>query len=146
MPEQPSGSKAQSTVYFDGSMWVCVCERESEGLYQACRIVFGAEPKDHEVLSYLQSHYFTLPFSAPVAADVGKVSGNRQGNPKRMKRKASRAVEDKGIGTKAQQALSRARDESARQRRTRSKEKRITASGHRREMLIAKRHQKHRGH
>lgn len=60
MPEHQAESRAQSTVYFDGSMWVCVCERESEGHYQACRLVFDSEPKDYEVLSYLQNHYFTL--------------------------------------------------------------------------------------
>jgi hypothetical protein len=127
-------------------MWVCVCERESEGRYQACRIVFGAEPKDHEVLSYLQEHYFTLPFSTPMAVDVAQASGSRRINPKRMERLAARAMESQGIGTKAQQALSQARDESARERRKRSKEKKITISCHRRETLIAKRRQKHRGH
>ena len=41
------------TVFFEAPFWVGVFERFEGGTLSVCRITFGAEPKDHEVLSYV---------------------------------------------------------------------------------------------
>lgn len=38
------------TVFFDDPFWVGVFERHDEGLLETSRVVFGAEPKDYEVM------------------------------------------------------------------------------------------------
>ena len=42
-------AKAKLTVLFDPPFWIGLFERERAGRYEACRVVFGAEPRDIEV-------------------------------------------------------------------------------------------------
>ena len=42
-------AKSKLTVLFDPPFWVGVFERESGGRYEACKLTFGAEPRDAEV-------------------------------------------------------------------------------------------------
>lgn len=139
-------SKAQSTVYFDGSFWVCVCERECNRKLQVCKIVFGAEPKDYEVLDYLQEHYYSLNFSAPMPVQLKSGKGARDINPKRLKRLSSREMRQHGISTKAQLALSAARDEHKQMKKKQDRVRKIDKNSHRRVVRMTKRKLKHRGH
>lgn len=56
------------TISFEAPFWVGLYEREEEGLYQVCKIPFGAEPKDYEVYAFLQRHWKDLTFSPPLPA------------------------------------------------------------------------------
>ena len=45
------------TVYFDDPFWVGVFEHiEDEKLF-VCKITFGAEPKDYEILEFVLKYY-----------------------------------------------------------------------------------------
>jgi hypothetical protein len=90
------------TVYFDAPFWVGVFERTDEGALQTSRVVFGSEPKDYEVYSYVLENYFKLRFSPPLKVEVNK---EKNINPKRLKRMIRREVARSEIGTKAQQAI-----------------------------------------
>lgn len=95
-------AKASLTVLFDDPFWIGLFERESEGRYEVCRVVFGAEPRDFTVYELIQNQYARLRFSPALAAEAafcGKV------NPKRAQREARRLTRPAGVGTKAQQAL-----------------------------------------
>ena len=39
-------SKSRLTVYFEPPFWVGLYQREDEEGFQACRVVFGGEPRD----------------------------------------------------------------------------------------------------
>ena len=96
----------QLTVFFAEPFWVGVFERvEGDGL-SACKVTFGAEPKDSDVLAYVQKHYRELEFSAPVPLEARA----RADNPKRRQRAAAREMQPTGVGTKSQQALQAQRD------------------------------------
>lgn len=41
------------TVFFEAPFWVGVFERFEGGTLSVCKITFGAEPKDYDVLSYV---------------------------------------------------------------------------------------------
>ena len=41
------------TILFQDPFWIGLYEREEDGQYQVCRIVFGAEPRDQEVYLFL---------------------------------------------------------------------------------------------
>ena len=79
---------AKLTVFFEEPFWVGVYERTESGQVDACRVVFGAEPKDYEVYDFLLKHWDSMRFSPPVAAE-GIPSQIR--NPKRARRAAKQA-------------------------------------------------------
>ena len=116
------------TISFEAPFWVGLYEREEEGLYQVCKIPFGAEPKDYEVYAFLQRHWKDLTFSPPLPA--GTVPRTRI-NPKRLQREIRKQLQAPAIGTKAQQALQlqhaqrvQTRKETARQTRPQAQHRR----------------------
>ena len=46
---------SQLTVCFEAPFWVCLYERIEQGRYTVCKITFGAEPREQEVLDFLLS-------------------------------------------------------------------------------------------
>ena len=67
-PNMETG-KAKLTVLFDPPFWVGLFEREYGGRYEACRVVFGAEPRDIEVYACILDRYDRLAFSPALAFD-----------------------------------------------------------------------------
>lgn len=136
-------ARAKLTVLFDPPFWVGVFERESGGRYEACRVVFGAEPRDFEVYAYILDHYDRLDFSPALPTETG---AERELSPKRAQRLARRQTQSTGIGTKAQQALQLQREQNKTQRRTLSREAREAEEARRYQLRQEKRKEKHRGH
>ena len=89
------------TVFFEEPFWVGVFERISGGKLSVCKVTFGAEPKDYEVLDFILKHYWELKFSPAVKTEVRQ----RADNPKRRQRSAKKELQTLGIGTRSQQAL-----------------------------------------
>lgn len=102
---------------FENSFWIGLYERIDEGEYETCKITFGVEPKDYEVYDFLLINWHTLKFSPPVKTD--KIV-ERKLNPKHMQREISSQLENKGIGTKAQQVIKRQHEQSKMDRKTHS--------------------------
>ena len=88
--------RASLTVCFEPPFWVALYQREEGDGFQVCRVVFGAEPRDQQVLDYFSSHFRSLSFSPAVA---GALSPDRAVNPKRARREARRAVRPAGTGS-----------------------------------------------
>ena len=101
--------KSSLTIMFENPFWIGLYERFDNGTYEVCKITFGAEPKDYEIYDYLLQNWHKLKFSPPIKTDKTK---DRKINPKRMQREINSQLEDKGIGTKAQQALQLQREQS----------------------------------
>ena len=136
-------AKAKLTVLFDPPFWVGVFERENGGRYEACRVVFGAEPRDFEVYAYILDHYDRLDFSPALQTET---AAEREINPKRAQRLARQQTQSTGIGTKAQQALQLQREQNKTERRTLSREAREAEEARRYRLRQEKRKEKHRGH
>ena len=131
------------TISFEAPFWVGLYEREEEGLYQVCKIPFGAEPKDYEVYAFLQRHWKDLTFSPPLPA--GTVPRARI-NPKRLQREIRKQLQTPANGTKAQQALQLQHAQRVQTRKETARQKRTQAQ-HRRAALRREKHrEKHRGH
>ena len=75
-------------VFFEDPFWVGIFERVSAGKLEACKVTFGPEPKDYEVLDFIRKGYFGLRFSPAVEATVK----SRPASPKRMQMKTERKV------------------------------------------------------
>ena len=134
--------KASLTVYFKDPFWVGVFERIDDGKLSVCKVTFGAEPKDQEVLEFILKHYYELKFSPAVEIELKQTADN----PKRRQREAGKQMENVGIGTKAQQALQMQREEMKTERRQISHEQRDAEKQRKFELKQQKRKEKHRGH
>ena len=134
-------SRASFTVFFEDPFWVGVYEREEPGGLTACRVVFGAEPKDGEIYEWMLQNWAQLHFGPPLA-DARRP---RAENPKRARRMARRSLAVQGVGTKAQQALALARG-AGKQARTAARREQEQADRERRFALrVQRRKEKHRG-
>ena len=134
--------KAKLTVLFDPPFWVGLFEREHGGRYEACRVVFGREPRDFEVYAYVLDRYSRLAFSPALPAEPCQA---RDPNPKRAQRLARRQTLPAGIGTKAQQALQLQREQGREARRVLSREARDAERDRRFQLHREKQKRKHRG-
>ena len=133
------------TVFFEAPFWVGVFERFEGGTLSVCKITFGAEPKDYDVLSYVLKNYARLRFSPAVAPAVAAAVRQDAANPKRMQREIRRASSGCGVGTKAQQALQLQREEQKLERKTRTREQRDAEKQLKFDRRQQKRKEKHRG-
>lgn len=134
--------KASLTVYFEDPFWIGVFERIDEGKLSACKVTFGAEPRDYDVLEFVLQHYNELVFSPAVETRTREMADN----PKRRLRNARKQAAKSGIGTKAQQALKLQREEMKTERRQISREQRDAEAHSRFEMRQMKKKEKRRGH
>ena len=134
--------KASLTVFFEDSFWVGVFERIEDRKLSVCKVTFGAEPKDYDVLDFVLHHYYELAFSTAIEIETRQAADN----PKRRNRNARKHLENTGIGTKSQQALQRQREEMKTERRQINREEREAEAQRRFEMKQAKKKEKRRGH
>ena len=75
-------SSGQLTVFFEDPFWIGVFEVIENGKLSVCKVTFGAEPKDYEILEFVLKNYYHLKFSPSVDVPVKKEIRN----PKRMQR------------------------------------------------------------
>ena len=129
------------TVFFEEPFWVGVFERISEGGLSACKVTFGAEPKDYEIYDFVLKKYGRLRFSPAVATDVREAGRN----PKRVQRETRKQVESTGIGTKSQQALKLQQEQWKTERKNANRERREAEKERKFELKQQKRKEKHRG-
>ena len=64
------GHYGKLTVFFEEPFWVGVFERVENGKLSACKVTFGAEPRDNEVWEFVLKNYDRLRFSPSVDAAV----------------------------------------------------------------------------
>ena len=127
---------------FENPFWIGLYERIDNGKYEVCKITFGSEPKSYEVYSFLLKNWDRLKFSQPIKTDVVE---ERKINPKRMQREINSQLKNKGIGTKAQQALNLQHDLNKIDKRAQSKEKKETEKERQYLLRQNKKKSKHRG-
>ena len=131
---------AKLTVFFEDPFWVGVVERIEADRLTACKITFGAEPKDYEVYAFLLENYDRLAFSPSVEAKAKTEAYN----PKRMQRELRKQAASVGTGTRSQQALQMQREANKLARKTVSREQ--EAEKQRQfELHRQKQREKHRG-
>ena len=130
------------TVFFEDPFWVGVLESAAEGKQKACKITFGAEPKDYEIHRFLLENYHRLHFSPAVAVKEQKPSQN----PKRVQRELRKQLRDTGVGTRSQQALKLQQEQNKLERRRKSREHKEADKLRMFELKQQKKREKHRGH
>jgi len=134
--------ESKFTVFFDDPFWVGVYERIDGDNLEVARVVFGPEPKDYEVYEFMLKKFYTLRFSPPV--DVEKTIVKKI-NPKRVQRQINRQLSQKGIGSKAQQALKLQQEEGKKERRQTTKEMRQAEEKRMFDLKQQQKKEKHKG-
>ena len=130
------------TIYFEDPFWVGVFERIENRKLSVAKVTFGVEPKDYDVLEFINRNYYHLQFS-PAVETVVK---DTKKNPKRAQRDAKKQTLETGIGTKSQQALKLQQEQNKQERKDRSREQRDAESQRLFELKQMKKKEKHRGH
>ena len=95
-------TKFTFTVFFDGTFYQGIYERDDGRKYEVSRIIFGKEPKDYEIYSFMLRNFVKMKFS-PYFTSGETIE--KHINPKRMQRLIKKQTLNNGIGTKAQQAI-----------------------------------------
>jgi len=134
--------RGKLTIYFEDPFWVGVFERIENRKLSVAKVTFGAEPKDYEVLEFINRNYYHLQFS-PAVETVVK---DTKKNPKRAQRDAKKQTLETGIGTKSQQALKLQQEQNKQERKVRSREQRDAESQRLFELKQMKKREKHKGH
>ena len=125
--------KSSLTILFEAPFWIGLYERIDGDRYEVCKITFGAEPKDYEVYDFLLQNWRTLKFSPPLKAD------------RIEERKINNQLQDRGIGTKAQQALKLQHEQNKLERKTKSREQREAEKERQYALRQEKKKAKHKG-
>lgn len=130
------------TILFEDPFWIGLFEKTEDNQLQVCKVTFGAEPTEQEVLELVNKNWNQLKYSRPIETEVKL----KPKNPKRQLREARKQTQNSGIGTKSQQALKLQQEENKQERKTLSKEQKEAEKERKFELKQAKRKEKHRGH
>ncbi|WP_394840934.1 YjdF family protein [Pendulispora brunnea] len=137
--------RGKFTVFYEAPFWVGVAEREDDDGLSIARVVFGAEPTGAELRDWALQGFRRMQFRRG-AFCPDDVNESRPRNPKRAQREASRASSERGISTRAQDALKAALEANAVEREVLSREARLREAERRWDLRVARRKEKHRGH
>ena len=130
------------TILFEDPFWIGLFESIEGDQMQVCKVTFGAEPTDQEVLEFLNRNWSHLKYSKPVVTEVKA----KPKNPKRLQREARKQTLNTGIGTKSQQALKQQQEENKLERKTISRALKEKEKERKFELKQVKRKEKHKGH
>lgn len=131
------------TVLFENPFWVGVFEVLDDGYLTASRVVFGAEPREVELLAFIHAHYHKLAFGKAVICEQME---DRHINPKRLQRLIQKEASQKGIGTKSQQAIKATQEEAKVVRKIQRRDRLEAAAERKFELKQQKKKEKHKGH
>ncbi|MDR7245142.1 MULTISPECIES: YjdF family protein [Priestia] len=110
------------TIYHDGQFWVGIIEVVEGGKLKVFRYVFGAEPKDTEILDFIYYRLLdVINQSFHSGLDVKRKS-NKKVNPKRLQRQVAKEINKIGISTKAQEAMKQEYEEKKKSRKKKAKQ------------------------
>ncbi|TDE67559.1 DUF2992 family protein [Streptococcus sp. KCJ4932] len=139
------------TVYFDGAFWSALIEfTDSKKHYKAFRYVFGKEPKDDDILNFIDvslekwlRRYDKVKVSSEFSAPA---ISQKKRNPKRVQRDINKAKCKPVVSTKAQLAMQEMHEQAKKMKQSDRKLRRELEKERKFTLKQEKRHQKKRGH
>ena len=132
------------TVLFEDPFWIGLFEMIDQNRLRACKVTFGAEPTEKEVMEFVDKNWHRLQFSQ--AVEIPAESERAKVNPKRQLREVKKQMQSQGIGTKSQQALKLQQEQNKTERKQRTKAERDAEKQRQFDLRQAKKKEKHRGH
>jgi hypothetical protein len=132
------------SVFHDGRFWVGVVEEQDDTGLKAARQIFGSEPKDTEILEFVNHRMMALLERTAMIVDASPRE-ERKINPKRLQRQVAREMKQRGPSTKAQEALRLELESRKQERKISARERKKERAEWKRKLAILKRKTKHRG-
>ena len=129
------------TVYFEDGFWHGLFEQAYQETYQVCRVTFGQEPKEDEILRLIQTQFVRLSFS-PEATVKQHVKIK---NLKRLQRAVKKQVKQK-VSSKSQELLQLQHEERKKHSKQQSSLQKQLLKQEKFERKQQKRREKHKGH
>lgn len=130
------------TVYFENPFWIGIFERSIDEKLSVCKIIFGAEPKDNEVLEIVLNRYSEFKYSPEIQYE--KVFKEKV-NPKRVQRDAKKQLNNKGVSTKSWQALKLQQEQNKTIRKMKTKKQKELEKEKLYSLKQQKKREKHKG-
>ena len=130
------------TVFFDDPFWVGIFERSEGNKLSVAKVTFGAEPENYDIYEFILGNYYDLQFSSTVKVAVKE----EKRNPKRKQKIARKTMQEKGIGTKSQQALKQQYEQNKQERKVKNREEKAAKEQRLFELKQQKKKAKQRGH
>lgn len=130
------------TILFEDPFWIGLLESIEGDQMQVCKVTFGAEPTEQEVLEFVDKNWNQLEYSRPIETELRQSPKN----PKRQMREARKQTKSTGIGTKSQQALKQQQEENKQERKTINRALKEKEKERKFELKQVKRKEKHKGH
>lgn len=130
------------TVYFEDPFWVGIFERSIDEKLSVYKVVFGAEPKDNEIFDFVLNKYSKLKYSPEIFYEK---NFKEKVNPKRVQRDVKKQLNNKGIGTKSQQALKLQQEQNKTIRKIETKKQKELEKEKRHSLRQQKKREKHKG-
>lgn len=134
------------TIFFDGSFWCGLVEYEESGNVQVLKHIFGPEPKNSEILSFVNCSLLEEIAHVPAVKINKEIKRERRVNPKRLQRLVSREKSKSVYSTKSQEALKKSQEIKKSERLKVSKAKKRAEKQLKFQMKQDKRIQKKKGH
>ncbi|MED3881941.1 YjdF family protein [Priestia megaterium] len=133
------------TIYHDGQFWVGIIEVVEDGKLRAFRYVFGAEPKDTEILDFIYYKLLNIINQSVHSGLDVKGKSNKKINPKRLQRQVAKEINKVGVSTKAQEAMKQEYEEKKKSKKKRAKQYREELKEQKYLMKKQKAKAKHKG-
>ncbi|WP_445480570.1 YjdF family protein [Lysinibacillus irui] len=133
------------TIYFDGQFYIGLIENISENKYKAYRYVFGNDPKDHEVLDFVNKNLFDFIKNDKHGGISIKQDKVKKINPKRLQRKVAKELKKPSISTKAEEALKAEFELRKKEKTVTSKRLKEERKEYSRNIKVQKSKNKHKG-
>lgn len=134
--------KCKLTVFFESPFWVGVFESVTDGELKVAKLTFGSEPGNQEIYEFILKYYGRLQFSTAFKVKVPA----KKKNPKRLLKEAKKQMNDRGIGTKAQQVLKQYHEQQKRESKQQIKKKKQLLEKRQFDLKQQKKKEKHKGH
>ncbi|EOW9527712.1 YjdF family protein [Bacillus cytotoxicus] len=132
------------TVYHDGQYFVGIITKKEKGKLYGARYIFGTEPSDEEILSFVNGKMF-IYFQNFACYGVEVRTKQKPKNIKRLIRQAAKEVNVSRL-TKAQEAIQLSYELRKKEKQVLAKEQREAEKRRKRLMKVQKAKQKRRGH
>ncbi|MBE2978728.1 YjdF family protein [Priestia megaterium] len=133
------------TIYHDGQFWVGIIEVVEDGKLRAFRYVFGAEPKDTEILDFIYYKLLNIINQSVHSGLDVKGKSDKKINPKRLQRQVAKQINKVGVSTKAQEAMKQEYEEKKKRKKKRAKQYREELKDQKYLMKKQKAKAKHKG-
>jgi hypothetical protein len=132
------------TILFNGQFWEGVVESQEDGSFKAGRHLFGAEPKDPEILHFVNNGAVQLLERSTTTVSLTEVE-QKKVSPKRLAREVSKEMSQRGISTMAQEAIQRELELHKKEKKVLSKAEREEEKEKKRLLARQKAKERHRG-